>query len=33
MEAANNVDLSQFHRWYEQAGTPVLTVKQSYDAG
>ena len=32
MESANNVDLSQFHRWYEQAGTPVLTVKQSYDA-
>jgi aminopeptidase N len=32
MEAANSVDLSQFRRWYEQAGTPVLTVHQAYDA-
>ncbi len=32
MEAANGVDLSQFRRWYEQAGTPVLTVAQTYDA-
>ena len=32
MEAANDVDLSQFRRWYEQAGTPVLTVQQAYDA-
>ena len=32
MEAANAVDLSQFRRWYEQAGTPVLSVKQYYDA-
>ncbi len=31
MEAANTVDLSQFRRWYEQAGTPVLTVRQAYD--
>ena len=31
MEAANTVDLSQFRRWYEQAGTPVLTVQQAYD--
>lgn len=31
MEAANDVDLSQFRRWYEQAGTPVLTVNQQYD--
>ena len=31
MEAANAVDLSQFRRWYEQAGTPVLTVRQAYD--
>ena len=30
MEAANAVDLSQFRR-YEQAGTPVLTVRQAYD--
>lgn len=28
MEAANNVDLSQFRRWYSQAGTPQLTVQQ-----
>ncbi|MFU8788504.1 MAG: aminopeptidase N [Methylobacter sp.] len=32
MESANGVDLSQFRRWYAQAGTPVLTVKQHYDA-
>ena len=31
MEAANTVDLTQFRRWYEQAGTPVLTVQQAYD--
>jgi aminopeptidase N len=31
MEAANNIDLTQFRRWYEQAGTPVLTVTQHYD--
>jgi aminopeptidase N len=31
MEAANEVDLSQFRRWYAQAGTPVLKVQQSYD--
>ncbi|WP_432742442.1 aminopeptidase N [Methylobacter sp. G7] len=31
MEAANNIDLSQFRRWYAQAGTPVLTVQQHYD--
>ncbi|MDP3590023.1 MAG: aminopeptidase N [Methylobacter sp.] len=31
MEAANGVDLSQFRRWYAQAGTPALTVQQHYD--
>jgi len=31
MEAANAIDLTQFRRWYEQAGTPVLTVQQRYD--
>ena len=31
MEAANAVDLSQFRRWYAQAGTPVVKVLQSYD--
>lgn len=30
MEAANAVDLTQFRRWYAQAGTPVLKVQQSY---
>ncbi|MDH5392877.1 MAG: aminopeptidase N [Gammaproteobacteria bacterium] len=28
----NTVDLNQFKRWYHQAGTPVLTVLESYDA-
>ena len=32
MEAANNLDLTQFRRWYSQAGTPQLTVKRHYDA-
>jgi aminopeptidase N len=32
MEAANPVDLTQFRRWYGQAGTPVLTVSHHYDA-
>ncbi|MFA6262581.1 MAG: aminopeptidase N, partial [Bacteroidia bacterium] len=32
MEAANGVDLTQFRRWYAQAGTPVLTVRHDYDA-
>jgi len=31
MEAANDIDLTQFRRWYAQAGTPVLTVQQHYD--
>ena len=31
MEAANGIDLTQFRRWYAQAGTPVLTVQQAYD--
>ncbi|MCO7573668.1 aminopeptidase N [Pseudomonas chlororaphis] len=32
MEDANGVDLSQFKRWYSQAGTPRLAVSESYDA-
>jgi len=32
MEDANGVDLTQFKRWYSQAGTPRLTVEESYDA-
>jgi aminopeptidase N len=32
MEDASGVDLSQFRIWYSQAGTPVLTVANHYDA-
>ena len=32
MEDANGVDFSQFRRWYQQAGTPLVTASQSYDA-
>src|SRR5512139_298718 len=32
MEDANSFDLSQFKRWYSQAGTPELAVTRSYDA-
>ena len=32
MSDANNVDLTQFERWYTQAGTPTVHVKSSYDA-
>ncbi len=31
MADANDVDLTQFKRWYSQAGTPVVTVKSQYD--
>jgi aminopeptidase N len=31
IEDANNVDLSQFKRWYSQAGTPRLTIGTEYD--
>jgi len=31
MAESNNVDLSQLDLWYSQAGTPILTVTQSYD--
>ncbi|MGJ0427998.1 aminopeptidase N [Methylobacter sp.] len=31
MEDANGADLAQFRRWYSQAGTPVLTVRQHYE--
>lgn len=33
MEDANGADLTQFRRWYSQAGTPVLTVRQHYEPG
>ena len=32
MEDASGVDLTQFRIWYSQAGTPVLTVSNHYDA-
>jgi aminopeptidase N len=33
MAEANGADLTQFMRWYGQAGTPVLDVEPVYDAG
>ncbi len=32
MERTSGRDLAQFRRWYEQAGTPTLTVSGDYDA-
>jgi aminopeptidase N len=32
IETASGVDLAQFRLWYEQAGTPRLTVRGRYDA-
>src|SRR5690606_25286066 len=32
MEAVSGRDLTQFKGWYDQAGTPVLTVRDHYDA-
>ncbi|WP_296260251.1 MULTISPECIES: aminopeptidase N [unclassified Pseudomonas] len=32
MEDANGIDLTQFKRWYSQAGTPRLAVTEAYDA-
>ncbi|MFZ5722718.1 MAG: aminopeptidase N [Pseudomonadota bacterium] len=32
MEEAGDIDLSSFRRWYSQAGTPELTVSESFDA-
>jgi len=31
MTDASNIDLSLFRRWYSQAGTPVVTVRDDYD--
>lgn len=31
MERANNLDLTQFRRWYSQSGTPELLVSDEYD--
>ena len=32
MEDANGADLTQFKRWYSQAGTPRLAVTEAFDA-
>ncbi|MCW8934543.1 MAG: aminopeptidase N [Gammaproteobacteria bacterium] len=32
MEDASKIDLTQFRRWYSQAGTPQLDIQSSYDA-
>jgi aminopeptidase N len=32
IETANGADFTQFKRWYSQAGTPVVSVTQDYDA-
>ncbi|OGA35192.1 MAG: aminopeptidase N [Betaproteobacteria bacterium RIFCSPLOWO2_12_FULL_64_23] len=32
MQDASGIDLTQFRRWYEQAGTPVLEAQGKYDA-
>ncbi|GAB4288887.1 MAG: aminopeptidase N [Methylophaga sp.] len=32
IEDANDLDLTQFRRWYDQAGTPELTIETDYDA-
>jgi aminopeptidase N len=31
MQDASGVDLAQFRRWYEQAGTPRVTLTTRYD--
>ncbi len=31
MEDANGIDLTQFKRWYDQAGTPEITLVENYD--
>jgi aminopeptidase N len=33
MADASGVDLTQFRRWYDQAGTPTVEVSDAYDAG
>jgi len=32
MQDASGLDLTQFKRWYDQAGTPMLDVRGNYDA-
>jgi aminopeptidase N len=31
MQDANNVDLSQFQRWYDQSGTPKVSIQRDYN--
>ena len=33
MADAGNIDLTQFKHWYDQAGTPEVTVEGRYDSG
>ena len=33
MEQASGVDLTQFQRWYDYAGTPTLNIKTQFEAG
>ena len=32
MEQVSKIDLSQFRRWYKQAGTPEITVNEKFEA-
>lgn len=32
MQDANDFDLTQFQRWYEQSGTPIVDIQRIYDA-
>ena len=31
MEDANDIDLTRFKRWYDQAGTPEISLRENYD--
>ncbi len=33
MQDASAIDLAHFRRWYDQAGTPIVAVRSTYDAG
>ncbi len=33
MSEVSNIDLTQFKRWYSQAGTPIIDVESSYEDG
>jgi aminopeptidase N len=32
IEEANDTDFTQFKRWYNQAGTPIVSISQEYEA-